>query len=261
MYIPKYVEASNIKIWEGYNHKLNISRATFTGADDACSYHHLNSIRDEYQFIEWGILYSPSRAGNGPRCPSISNIIKFINNINGSMAIHLCGGGVNEFINGKGPGYELATNVIDRNGRVQVNVNFGSLTETKKLKLVESISKNNNGSFILQMNDSNKDILRYFAGVYNYSVLFDGSGGRGEQPSNWPFPYDGIKCGYAGGLGPISLEKELRNIKVVAGMADIWVDMESKIRTDEDDCLDLSKCLQCAGIIADMRVGGNKFYV
>jgi hypothetical protein len=116
--------------------------------------------------------------------------------------------------------------------------------------------------FILQINENNSDILKYFDGLYNYSVLFDGSGGRGEEAAGgWPLPLTGIKCGYAGGLGPSNLESKLKDLKLIAGMTDVWVDMESKIRhvdNEEDDYIDLSKCLSCAGIAADMRTGGNK---
>ena len=39
---------------------------------------------------------------------------------------------------------------------------------------------------------------------------------------------------YAGGLGPDNLEEELKRIEEVAGDRTIWIDMETKVRSDGD---------------------------
>ena len=82
-------------------------------------------------------------------------------------------------------------------------------------------------------------------GVTNIVALFDSSGGRG-LPGKWRAPIE-IPCGYAGGLGPDNIEKELISISKVAGDEFIWIDMESKIRYFDEyniDYMDLNACRQ-----------------
>jgi hypothetical protein len=50
----------------------------------------------------------------------------------------------------------------------------------------------------------------------NHQVLFDASGGRGIETSEWLPPLDGKICGFAGGLGPETLSRALPVIKQVA---------------------------------------------
>jgi len=57
----------------------------------------------------------------------------------------------------------------------------------------------------------------------------------------------GMVCGYAGGLGPDNLKKELAKIHRLAGSRAYWVDMETKLRTD-DDAFDLAAARRCLEI-------------
>jgi hypothetical protein len=59
-----------------------------------------------------------------------------------------------------------------------------------------------------------------------------------------PPPLRGLHCGYAGGLGSDDLGEQLERIGEVAGEAEFWVDMESRVRIP-GDLLDLGKVVRC----------------
>jgi hypothetical protein len=78
------------------------------------------------------------------------------------------------------------------------------------------------------------------------SPLFDLSHGAGRLPERWPDPISGY-CGYAGGLGPENLQEQLEGIRKVVGANGVWIDMETKVRSN--GLFDLEKvetCLQIA---------------
>ena len=79
------------------------------------------------------------------------------------------------------------------------------------------------------------------------SVLFDASGGHEITPERWPALPDDVPCGFAGGLGPDSLKEQLERLASVAGSQVIWIDMESKIRSEADE-FDLDKVSRCLEI-------------
>ena len=72
------------------------------------------------------------------------------------------------------------------------------------------------------------------SGAQRTKYLFDASGGRGLEPLEWPKHLQDWTCGYAGGLGPGNLRRELPRIAAAAGPFPYWIDMESKLRDDED---------------------------
>ena len=77
----------------------------------------------------------------------------------------------------------------------------------------------------------------------NVACLFDRSGGKGLVPSSWPLIRNDVFCGYAGGLGPETLSEELLKIFEMTNGQEIWIDMESKIRTEKK--FDLGKVVNC----------------
>jgi hypothetical protein len=80
------------------------------------------------------------------------------------------------------------------------------------------------------------------------SVLFDSSGGQGREPESWPIAPNDICCGYAGGLGPDNLHTHLKLLGEIVGNSSIWVDMESGVRSEDGQALDLNnkQCLKIA---------------
>ena len=106
--------------------------------------------------------------------------------------------------------------------------------------------------------------------VGNCYGLFDVSGGAGILPQKWPEPIYldvqpgesgmGVELwgyhGYAGGLGPENLAEQIPLIlKAAAGTqyineGRIWIDMETRVRSDNDRRFDLSKVRECLEIAA-----------
>lgn len=111
----------------------------------------------------------------------------------------------------------------------------------------------------------------------NMSLLFDASCGKGELATSFPAPLvipttaagsaggaDSsihVPCGYAGGMGPDSIEGVLTGLEAASGGVRVWVDMESRLRTltvsasggAQTDIFDIHKCFQCA------HIGATKF--
>ena len=85
---------------------------------------------------------------------------------------------------------------------------------------------------------------------FSTSVLFDSSGGKGREPEQWPAAQNDIRCGYAGGLGPDNLRRHLGLLDGTAGNPSIWVDMESGVRSEDVQALDLDKVKRCLEIAA-----------
>jgi hypothetical protein len=99
----------------------------------------------------------------------------------------------------------------------------------------------------------------------NVSFLFDESKGTGVVAAEWPTPPLG-PFGYAGGLGPKTLEAQLRKMvakiteSAAAAGREFWVDMESSLRTlvvekgapadaPPQDVFDVAKCTACVLIV------------
>lgn len=214
---------------------MRISTVTITGADDSTSPDDMLAIARDFPFVEWGILLSYTREGT-PRYPGADAAVGFLSR--GLLcASHLCGMAAEDFILGLGrPGDEFR--------RIQVNINFS--------RHPELLSRIDDGRrvdpvvpVIFQMNQANQAI-RDVAGVSH--LLFDASRGQGVSPGAWPAPIDGINCGYAGGLGPDNLAEQLERIAAVAGDSEVWIDMESGVRTDDGEKLDFAKVARCLEI-------------
>ena len=59
---------------------------------------------------------------------------------------------------------------------------------------------------------------------------------------------DSVPMGYAGGLGPDTLAEQLPKIAEATGDRTIWIDMESKVRSEDDQQFDLDKVRACLEI-------------
>jgi hypothetical protein len=54
----------------------------------------------------------------------------------------------------------------------------------------------------------------------------------------------------AGGLGPDNLKEVLYSLSALVGDSQVWVDMESRVRTEDNERLDLDKVRVCLEIAA-----------
>lgn len=226
---------------------MKIHTLTATGVDEKTNLNNLQSISEEFPFMEWGVLFSSNPSSNRyPQKQFIQdNIVNLSSHIN--FAAHLCGNVVNLFIERNKEFLDLLSHFK----RVQINVATKNMTKTKQDKLFQAIEAHE-GNLILQENLSNHDFnekLRQFSHV---SYLFDSSGGKGISPNTWPKYLDNLYCGYAGGLSCANLNQEINNIEQVAKNNHVWLDMEGQIR-DFDDYFDLHKIKLAAHIVSEYQ--------
>ena len=80
----------------------------------------------------------------------------------------------------------------------------------------------------------------------NISALLDESKGTGVLASSWPNPPTQYEIGYAGGIGPHNISKVLDDILEAGNGREIWIDMESSLRSTKNnkDVFDLDKCYE-----------------
>lgn len=222
-----------------------ITRVTITGADDSIKPTDLIDLTEEFPFVEWGILVSKSRIGT-PRYPSIKwiNELVSLQRNDGrrmNLSCHLCGAYVRYFFEGN-------ERVVDDLGHEiwhafsRVQLNFHAIPYQQSLSLAVAIRRNSDKEFIFQYDAINGPIAEAIARLNcNVSILFDQSGGAGILPAQWPNPHPEMFCGYAGGLSPENVSKEIDKIKEKVGIYRIWIDVETHVRSNNDEQFDLNK--------------------
>lgn len=226
---------------------------TFTGVDEQTSLSALTEIAEQYPFVEWGVLYSPSRQGEPGRYMSYEKVMDFIMNVDVSMALHICGKGVPNLIDGEPKVVALVEAIRHRRrgGRVQLNFNLGRAKFSVE-ELALCISKYPEIVFITQSNDANRRVIDGLKDCRNHTVLFDASGGNGISPGEWPAPLEKLTCGYAGGLGPDNIAEQMDMIDAVTAGEFYCVDMEGKVR-DSLDRFDLELVQECIDVVSRRR--------
>lgn len=222
-----------------------LTHITLTGVDDRTDLSAIIALSKRYPLAEWGFLYSPKRQGQGGRYPSIQALQHAFRTLPSHVmvALHVCGAGVPGLLDGEPVVTDLVSAVAKRGGRVQLNFsqNRDNIDLVALSALLDRIPPT---KIITQQNASNEDVWRRLCGHPNHVVLFDASGGRGIERSTWPEPLHGVHCGYAGGLGPDNLATELPRIGAAAARQPHWIDMEGKLRTQED-VFDLGRAETC----------------
>ncbi len=215
---------------------MKLKYVSITGADDEVDVGALDRIAKAHPHVEWAILLMPERMGQ-KRFPSARWIRNFADTYKGAhTAMHLCGGAFLGFVNNDPEILGLMRGFK----RIQLNLEFGNVAgKYDPAKLIEQIKAHPEFEFVIQYTDKNRDLLPKLSDVPNHAILFDQSAGRGVAPDSWPEPIAGHFCGYAGGLNPDNIGKNLAAIDRIAGAAETWIDMESGVRTD--DRFDLKK--------------------
>lgn len=233
---------------------MNIKYCTFTGIDKLTDISRVVNMSKEFPFIEWGVLYSPTKCYSSERYPFPEFILKFIETIslyNINCSIHFCGNSINNIIKENEYEKELLNLINKLQYRVQLNFNQ-KIQNIDLDQLLKVLQQYPNIQFITQHNKSNLTVYKKFSKhLKRYSVLFDSSGGRGVEFSKIHMPFKGLFCGYAGGLGPDNLKSELKLISLAAQNNNIWIDMESNIRGVT--WLDLDKCQICVQIVNEFN--------
>ncbi len=221
---------------------------TVTGADDSICPEELIPIAKEFPFVEFGILLSQKQRGY-KRFPSrewLDKLYVLWQKEKIALSGHLCGKwvrdlciGIPSFFDELGYTWKMFERFqLNFHGeRHLFNVGFSAVLE-------RFLSKK---QVIFQMDGMNDTIYsvvdgNYFTGKKCFSArpLFDASGGAGMLPKEWPAQEKGKYCGYAGGLSPDNVQKELEKISQVA-TGPIWIDAETLLRSENDRIFDLKK--------------------
>lgn len=216
---------------------MKIKTVTITGADNNTSIDEMLLISKEFPFVEWGILFSPKKTRE--RYPDLKWIAKLVTKSfkeNIQLSAHLCGDHTRQMLVGYDT-IQLGKHIFEPFNRFQLN--FNSMNSEVDQGRFFSLLNRLNLNFILQYNYSNVAICSEAMKSKNISFLYDSSGGRGTEPAQYMKPIKNHFTGYAGGLSPDNLEDELKKIDDVAGDSEIWIDTESRVRTNE--ILDMNK--------------------
>ena len=131
----------------------------------------------------------------------------------------------------------------------RIQLNFHGQYHKAGPKFLDLLSRDEK-SYIFQVDGVNDALVVKAAKESEVKAhpLYDMSGGAGIVPKTWPTPMSNTYYGYAGGLGLDNLEQEIGRIIKVTGSARIWIDMETKIRSDDDQVFDLTKVRRCLEI-------------
>lgn len=236
-----------------------LDRVTITGADDSLSPNNLLLLSREFPFVEWGILASESNRGGAPRFPSLRWVedLRGLQETSGAMklSLHLCGRWVRQLLVGE---VDFPREIVNLFQRVQLNFHAEKST-CFAAPFMSALDSFEGRDFIFQIDGAGGN--RHLEAVYDFHAnncypLFDISGGAGILPTEWPAPVypddDGgyVYHGYAGGLGPENLAAQIPLIMKAAGNARIWIDMETRVRSNNDQRFDLHKVRQCLEIAA-----------
>lgn len=258
---------------------MAIDRVTITGADDSVHASDLVVLSKEFPFVEWAILASESNTRLSmvrSRYPSIDWLANLQANMSimpddyPRMALHINGRWVRELLLGR---WHPLSSILLGFQRVQLNFH-AEKCKCDPRAFAEVLSTHFVGKdiiFQLDGADGNAYLdVAYEHGVRNCYGLFDVSGGAGILPSEWPKPIYldvhpgehgmGVEQhayhGYAGGLGPDNLAEEISKILAAAAGTEhtqegrIWIDMETRVRSNDDRQFDLAKVRKCLEIAA-----------
>ena len=235
-----------------------LHRVTITGADDSVAPEALVELSREFPFVEWGIL-AADEGRVEPRFPEMAWIARLKSAFAAaatrpSLALHLCGRWVGQLLVGK---VTFPAELIEDFDRVQLN--FREKRSRVELdELVRAMRGMAGRQWIVPISASRPNLTfeallaeREKARPIVAVPLYDSSGGIGKLPDAWPAPRYATaphllnEQGYAGGLGPMNLTDEIPKILSVAGAARVWIDMETRVRSDDDRLFDLSKVRTC----------------
>jgi len=203
---------------------MNPQFITFTGADDKTDMAGMIDLSQRYP-IEWGILFSASRAGK-PRYPTLT-WVEGLRDRGLNLSAHICGSYAKSLI------ASGALSIVDRISGLFQRAQINTKDEVQDYNRLALWGQRNTMRPILQSRDP-----KQFPTETRVFWLYDMSGGEGLEPTSWPlgdFPH--AMVGYAGGINPQNVTSVLSSITSVVPY---WIDMESGVRTDDE--FDLKLC-------------------
>jgi len=225
---------------------LSLRVMGFCGVDDSVTPELLQILSIHYTWIEWGVLFRPDLEGS-PRYATTSWVeqLSKINKDTGGimrLAGHLCGSRCQEVLEGD---ESFVRRLAELGfGRVQINATAANNVKVDPRSIANYVTNLRacmtavgDVEWIIQCNEETKAIWQplLVQPPSNMSVLFDASCGLGKLIADYPKPLDGIACGYAGGIGPDTIEAVLQGVTTASNGTPVWIDMESSLRCHQSD--------------------------
>jgi hypothetical protein len=224
---------------------LSFLGVTFAGLDETADLEKLKEIRSLYFTVEWGVRLAVEHQGREAGFPSIDWICKLAPELN--LAAQLWGKSASDFL--QGDDAELATcyGVCWPQFR-RIQIDSPSRMDAVDLpKLIRLIEKNHEKQIVLRVRDQSLDLADALVvqGI-SCATLFDQAEAQEPTQKKWPRGVNRFAgCGYAGGLGPDNIYKQLSPILSAAQSAERWwVEIDSSLRTtdEERDVFSLARC-------------------
>ncbi len=227
---------------------MKIDRVAFTGADESVKPEDILRCVDDYPHVktEWALLLSKSNEGKMPRYPALPWMQEFVNQAMkhvGDQKMTLAGHLQGRWLRGMCAGFGEFP--IDRPTLwpyfQRIQLNFHGIKTTVEDAFYTEL--HDPKQFIFQMDGVNEAIYhkaREYNGI-DIVPLYDLSAGEGISPESWPKPVHPDLNGYAGGIGPDNIKEELKRLADL-GDVTIWIDMETKIRSDDNKKFELDRC-------------------
>ena len=230
---------------------MKLTRVTFTGIDFCTDLQRLSSISQRYPYVEFGILVSKDWKENGPRFPNPDIVWKLANVWSKHpfhLSLHLCGELAVFAAKGDFSRLEkmIAPHLLSIFERVQLNLDSKPLFNV--LHHVSMPGK----EVIVQMRSAG--LCRQFlkgGQPEGMSFLLDSSGGRGIDTPVEIVDVPGVHVGYAGGIGPDNVGQKLGRLLSYPSDVEFWIDMETRVRTDEK--FDLDKVEEVLSICESLK--------
>jgi len=243
----------------------HLETVTITGADDSVRPVDLVEISVEFPFVEWGILVSGKRYCE-PRFPSMPwlwELARFRDAARVQRSMHLCGSYMRGLLVGEDKLDAAAHALLEFCRRVQLN--FHGESQVWRAGDMAGLLNSDPWwtKFVICQFDGHdgRRILEALRdeGLYAVFPLFDVSHGAGVLPEKWPeaiyldYRDHHSLHGYAGGLGPDNLDREIPRILEAAKNAPVWIDMETRVRSPDGhfDIETVKRCLQVCGQYID----------
>lgn len=224
---------------------MKLTKVTFTGVDERTDVKRLVQLQKRFPFVEFGVLLSYDWQFNGNRFVD-PLIISVLRDRELSLSAHFCGQAALDVAAGKKFKIEK---LLGNNARIfkrcQLNLKAAGLfSELRRLPPIPFIEE-----VIIQMHTP--ELCKQFLAGQRprfASYLLDASCGAGIDTPIDIVTSPGVHIGYAGGIGPDNVEGKLRTLLEHPTDDKFWIDMETRVRTE--DWFDLDKVEQVLEICA-----------
>lgn len=218
---------------------------TFAGLDETAELERLKEIRSLYFTVEWGIRLAVERQAGAAGLPDIGWLTRLAPELN--LSAQLQGKYASDFLRGDDALLMAHYGKCwPQFRRIQID-SLSGLTEVDLSGLTRLMEKNFEKQLVFRVRDQNLEVAdALITEGISCSTLFDQSKVQEAAQKKWP---KGIKrfagCGYAGGLGPDNIYKQLSSILNAAQSAERWwVEIDSSLRTIENgrELFNLASC-------------------